>query len=377
VIRFGVIGLRRGQSFVRVCRVVGGATVTALYDVDAARVAQVAMELDAQPFTDLTAFLASDIDAVVIASPVPFHTEQAVAALAAGKHVLSEVTACQTIDEARALVEAARTSSALYMMAENYRYLDEVELLKRLHDAGRFGDLYYGAGEYLHDCRDLWYDEEGGLTWRGRGLLGVYCTHSLGPLLYVTGDRVASVTALAVPGGKFDPQVMHPTMHLMQMVTTSGVTLRVRVDHVSPRPHQMAYYALQGTAGAAESWRGGGDASKAWFADEHEPSTVSGGAEWHPLAEQEPRYLADRQAAPAEARAGGHGTSEYWLLRDFLAAIRGEAAVPIDAYLALDYTLPGILAVTSADDAGAPQTVPDPRAFGAAPASVATNDLTA
>jgi predicted dehydrogenase len=363
VIRFGVIGLRRGRSFIRVCQAVGGATVTALYDVDAARVAQAAEEVGARPFTDLAAFLNGDVDAVVIASPVPFHADQAVAALGAGKHVLSEVTACQTLEEAEALVRAARSSDAVYMMAENYRYLDEIELLYRLHAAGRFGELYYGAGEYLHDCRDLWYDEDGGLTWRGKGLLGVYCTHSLGPLLYITDDRVATVSALAVPGGKFDPRVPYPTMYLMQMVTTRGVTLRVRVDHTSPRPHQMAYYALQGTTGAAESWRGGGDQSKVWFADEHEQSTVSGGAEWHPLAEQASRYTPDRLDAPPEAKLGGHGTSEYWLLQEFLAAVRGERESPIDVYRALDYTLPGVLAVASAAANGAPQTVPDSRAF--------------
>jgi hypothetical protein len=125
----------------------------------------------------------------------------------------------------------------------------------------------------------------------------------------------------------------------------------------------MAYYALQGTTGAAESWRGGGDQSKVWFADEHEPSTVSGGAEWHPLAEQAPRYVPDRLAAPPEARLGGHGTSEYWLLREFLGAVRGEREMPIDVERALDYTLPGVLAVASAAAGGAPQIVPDPRAF--------------
>jgi predicted dehydrogenase len=365
VIRFGVIGLRRGRSFIRVCRAVGGATVKALHDVDAARVERAAGEIGARPFTELTPFLEADIDAVVVASPVPFHAAQAIAALAAGKHVLSEVTACQSLAEADALVRTARASEAVYMLAENYRYLDEVELLQRLHANGRFGQLYYGEGEYLHDCRDLWYDADGGLTWRGRGLLGVYCTHSLGPLLYVTGDRVDTVSALAVPGGMFDPRVTHPTMHLMQMVTTRGLTLRIRVDHVSPRPHQMAYYALQGTSGAAESWRGGGDRSKALFADEHEPSTVSGGAEWHPLADQAARYLPDRLAAPPEATVGGHGTSEYWLLREFLAAVRGERESPIDVHRALDYTLPGVLAAASAAAGGAPQRVPDPRTLGA------------
>jgi predicted dehydrogenase len=363
-VRFGVIGLRRGQSFVRICQAAQGAEVTALFDIDEEKVTAAAAGIGARPFVTLEDFLNSDIDAVVVASPLPYHAQQAIAALEAGKHVLSEVTACHTLDDARALAAAARASDAIYMMAENYRYLDEVELLKRIHDAGRFGDVYFGEGEYLHDCKDLWYSESGELTWRGKGWLGVYCTHSLGPLLYITGDRVTSVSALAVPGGKFDPAVDNPTMHLLQMVTERGITLRVRVDHVSPRPHQMAWYALQGTKGSFESWRGHGDTSKIWLEDAHEPSLVSGsGAQWHALADFGDEYIPERLAAPQEASVGGHGTSEYWLLKEFLAAIRGERASPIDADRALDYTLPGILAIESAQSGGTPIAVPDPRAF--------------
>ena len=363
-VRFGVIGLRRGQSFVRVCQAAQGAEVTALYDIDATKVAGAAAEIGATPFTDYEAFLNSDIDAVVVASPLPFHAAQAVAALKAGKHVLSEVTACLTMDDARALVAAQRDSSAIYMMAENYRYMDEVELLKRLNDDGRFGESYYLEGEYLHDCKDLWFDSEGNLTWRGKGGLGVYCTHSLGPLLYITGERVVSVSALAVPGGKFNPVNQSPTMHTMQMVTDKGTVMKVRVDWVSPRPHQMAYYAVQGTRGSFESWRGNGDTSKIWLEDEHEASRVSGdGAAWHPVSDLAPKYIPERLDVPAEARLGGHGTSEYWLLKDFLQAVRGEIAPPIDVYRALDYTMPGILAVESAATLGTPLAVPDPRDF--------------
>ncbi|MDQ3855455.1 MAG: Gfo/Idh/MocA family oxidoreductase [Chloroflexota bacterium] len=362
-VRFGVIGLNRGLSFLRVCQAVGGATVTALYDVDVERARQLAEGPGAQVFDSLEAFLSAEIDAVVVASPVPFHAGQAAAALRAGKHVLSEVTAAVTLDEARELVEAQRAGNAVYMLAENYQYLDEVELLKRMVDAGRFGGVYYGEGEYLHDCRELWYDEAGRLTWRGRGGLGVYCTHSLGPLLYITRERVESVSALAVPGGKYDPAVTVPTMHLMQMVTDRGTVLRVRVDHVSPRPHQMAYYALQGTAGSYEAWRGFGDRSKVWLADEHGPSLFESPAQWHPLDAQSPRYIPDRLAAPPEARSGGHGTSEYWLIRDFLSAVRGEAHVAIDLHRGLDYTLPGICALESAARGGAPVAVPDTRAW--------------
>lgn len=361
-VRFGVIGLRRGASFVRVCRAAQGATVTALFDIDAGAVGSAAAEIDAQPFSDYEAFLNADIDAVVVASPLPFHAAQAAQALRAGKHVLSEVTACLDLEQAGELVTAARESSAIYMMAENYRYLDEIELLKRLADDKRFGEIYYLEGEYLHDCKDLWFDQDGNLTWRGKGQLGVYCTHSLGPLLYINGERVETVSCVAVPGGKFRPDNLNPTMHLMQMVTDQGTVLRVRVDHVSPRPHQMAYYGVQGIAGSFESWRGNGDRSKLWLEDEHEPSRVSGeGAQWHDTEVFANRYIPERVAAPREASFGGHGTSEYWMLRDFLATVRGEMPSPIDIDRAMDYTLPGIVALESAQTNGTPLPVPNTR----------------
>ncbi|HTE21321.1 MAG TPA: Gfo/Idh/MocA family oxidoreductase [Armatimonadota bacterium] len=360
-IKFGVIGCRRGRSFMRVCAAVGGATVAAIYDVDRERADAAATEVGARAYGELDAFLESGIEAVVVASPLPYHAGQAVAALERGVHVLSEVTACHTVEDAAALVGAARRSSAVYMLAENYRYLDEVELVRRMADDGRFGEIYFGEGEYLHDCKDLWRNPDGSLTWRGTGGLGVYCTHSLGPLLYIFRDRVSHVSAMANEGITFDPDISGPVQYVMQMRTARGRVLRVRVDHTSPRPHQMAYYLVQGSSGAYEAWRGHGDRSKVWLADEHEPSRCAGGTEWHDLAGYREQYIPDRLAVGEEARTGGHGTSEYWLLRDFLAAVRGEAPSPIDVHAALDYTMPGILAVESHRRGGAVMEVPDSR----------------
>ncbi len=235
-------------------------------------------------------------------------------------------------------------------------------MIKRLVDAGRFGEVYYGEGDYVHDCRELFYTADGSLTWRGRGELSVYITHGLGPLLYILGDRVTQVSAVAVPGGKFDPRIAFPTMHLLHMTTAAGRTLRARVDYVSPRPHaSTTFFALQGTRGSYESVRGFGDQAKIWLEDEHGPSGFNPPAQWHSLEEQSARYLGDRRAVEVPKVTGGHGMTEYWMLRDFLAAVRGERTSPIDLYTALDYTLPGIYAIESAHRQGAPVTVDDPR----------------
>ena len=137
--------------------------------------------------------------------------------------------------------------------------------------------------------------------------------------------------------------------------------LPIRVDHVSPRPGRHVFYAIQGTHGCYESHHGFGDASKVWLDDEHKPSLYSAPAQWHPLSEQAPQYVPERLVAPPEARSGGHGTSEYWMLKDFIAAVHGEMPAPIDVYRALDYTLPGICAAKSAAWGGSPVMVSDPR----------------
>src|SRR5688572_21143876 len=100
MIRFGVVGCRRGRALARTCAAVGGASVAAVYDVDRPQAEAVAAEIGAAVFHDLGPFLDSALDAVAVASPIPFHAAQVIAALERGLHVLSEVTACRTLDEA-------------------------------------------------------------------------------------------------------------------------------------------------------------------------------------------------------------------------------------------------------------------------------------
>jgi predicted dehydrogenase len=370
------VGSSRGNSYAHLCRAAEGAMVVAVFDVVREHAERACAEIGraegappVRPFDRLEPFLEAGLDAVVVASPLMFHAEQSIAALERGIHVLSEVTAAHSLEAARALAEAARRSTAHYMLAENYRYLDEVEHVKRMVADGRFGRVYFGEGEYVHDCKGLWRNADGSLTWRAafRESMGIYCTHSLGPLLYVFDDRPVRVTCMTPGDQGFDPGVKAAAGHVMLVQTARGHLLKVRVDHVSPRPHTAAYYAVQGTAGCYEGARGLGDAAKIWLEDEHGPSFQPGhagpSAPWHPLAAYREQYLPDRLHPPEGAARGGHGTSEYWMLRDFLAAIREDRPPPIDVYTALDYTVPGILGAESARRGGEPMVVPDFRAL--------------
>ena len=65
-----------------------------------------------------------------------------------------------------------------------------------------------------------------------------------------------------------------------------------------------------------------------------------------------------RWLSEAALRAG-HGGGDFFIVRDFIAAIRAGAAPPIDVYRALDYTVPGLVSEQSIARGGVPLPVPD------------------
>ena len=62
--------------------------------------------------------------------------------------------------------------------------------------------------------------------------------------------------------------------------------------------------------------------------------------------------------APEEAMLGGHGTSEYYLVRDFLSSIMNDTKPPIDIVRALDMSVPGLIAHECAKEGGVWKDIP-------------------
>ena len=109
LIRVGVIGVGNiGTAHAEnLARSVAGSTVTAVYDFDRARAAEVAADLGAVAVDSAEALIAHpQVDAVVIASPDGLHAEQALACLAAGKPVLCEKPLAPELDHARRVLDA-------------------------------------------------------------------------------------------------------------------------------------------------------------------------------------------------------------------------------------------------------------------------------
>ncbi|WP_051705150.1 MULTISPECIES: Gfo/Idh/MocA family protein [unclassified Streptomyces] len=143
-----------------------------------------------------------DIDLVDICTPGDTHAEIALAALAAGKHVLCEKPLANTVEEATSMARAAEEARArgqVAMVGFNYRRVPATAQARRMVAEGRLGRLRHVRVTYLQD----WLiDPEFPLTWRlrkdqaGSGSLGDLGAHIIDLAQYLTGERLAGVSAL-------------------------------------------------------------------------------------------------------------------------------------------------------------------------------------
>lgn len=83
----------------------------------------------------------SDVDAVYISSPHPWHAEHSIAALRAGKHVLCEKPLAMNRAEVEAMVAEARSNSRFLMEAFMYRCHPRTRRIADLIRSGRIGSV--------------------------------------------------------------------------------------------------------------------------------------------------------------------------------------------------------------------------------------------
>ncbi|MFG1898283.1 Gfo/Idh/MocA family protein [Micromonospora zamorensis] len=143
-----------------------------------------------------------DIDVIDVCTPGDSHAEIALAALAAGKHVLCEKPLANTVAEARAMTaaaELARASGVRSMCGFNYRRVPAVTMMRQLVADGRLGVIRHVRATYLQD----WIvDPQFPLVWRlqkdraGSGALGDIGAHIIDLTQFVTGQRISGVSAV-------------------------------------------------------------------------------------------------------------------------------------------------------------------------------------
>ena len=353
-IRLGIVGVRRGSNYAQLGPKVGMELV-ALCDTWEERLRQVGDELGVATYTRFEDMLEHDLDAVMLANYFHQHAPLAIQALQAGKHVLSECAAAKTLGEAVALARAWEQSGCVYMFAENYPFSAYNQEMRRLYQGGEIGEVRFCEGEYIHPGPSDWSNSlsPGMNHWRNWLPSTYYCTHGLGPLMYVTDTMPVSVSAQSIPYPKdFRRQRMTTRRQDMAAVivcrmdngalaTVNGIGLQGEGN----------WYRFHGTHGLMENCREYGRHGCVRVV--HERWDMEEGQVHEKI--YEPEFPLARELA-AQA---GHGGGDFFIAHFFAEAIRTRQQPWMNVYRGLAMSMVGPQAWRSALDNGASYPIPD------------------
>lgn len=359
-IRVGVLGAHRGRTMIGYCRQAENAEVVAVCDKAPYELERVRRESEGLPITcydNFEDFIKHDMDAVVLANYANEHAPFAVRSMQEGKHVFSEVLPVQTMKEAVELVEAVERTGKIYAYGENYCYMAAPREMRRLYREGRIGEFEYGEGEYVHNCESIWpeiaYGEKD--HWRNNMFSTFYCTHSLGPIIHITGLRPVCVTGFesTLNDRRFRTGSRCAAFGMEIVTLENGGIVKSIHGNLYKNNNSYVVYGDQGRMESAreDAQNGGHDRiyvnADAFPGDYDTPARVE-------------TYLpAERET---QSRGFGHGGSDFWSMYYFIERIKGDTSADIiDVYEALDMSLPGLFAYRSILAGSVPMEIPDLR----------------
>ena len=361
-LKIGVFGAYRGRTMIDVLFMHPDAELVAVCDKYVPileKVGEAAREkgLNIALYENFEDFFRHDMDAVVLANYATEHAPFAIRLLESGRHVLSEVLPCETMAQAVQLIEAVEKSGKVYAYAENYCYMAPTFEMWRRYENGDVGEVMYAEGEYVHDCSSIWpritYGERD--HWRNRMYSTFYCTHSIGPMLTITGRRPVQVVGFETNVNPRKPlgRLNGGTVAGLELITLDNGAICKSIHGELKREPSSINYEIYGTKGSMESNRFDGEAMSAYI----EGDRLCKGELTH--------YAPEKFVSPDLAKNfSGHGGSDFYATHFFIEKILGRPdglKYSIDVYQAVDMGICGILAYRSILAGNQPVAVPDLR----------------
>jgi hypothetical protein len=212
-----------------------------------------------------------DLDLVYTATPWEWHVPVLVAAMKNGKHGATEVPAALTIDDCWQMVEGAEKHGRHCIMMENCTYDRPEMMVFNMVRQGIFGDVLHGECGYLHDLREIKFENRNEGLWRRAHAMktngNLYPTHGLGPIANCMdnnrGDRFDYIVSMSGPsrGLQLWAREHFPEgaeqrretfvlgdVNVSLIKTANGRTIYLAHNTNSPRPYSRIHM-LQGTRG--------------------------------------------------------------------------------------------------------------------------------
>ncbi len=370
-VKIGVFGAQRGMTMINVLLDHPDAELVAICDkyvpaLEKARAKAEEVGANITFYEKFDDFFKHDMDAVVLANYANEHSIYAVKLLKSGRHVLSEVLPCETMAQAVELIEAVEESGKVYAYAENYCYMWHAFEMRYRYERGDIGDVMYAEGEYIHDCAGIWP----GITyaqkdhWRNCLHPNFYCTHSIGPMLTITGHRPVQVVGFVTQHNdtvKPDGLKSGQRAGIELITLDNGAICKSVHGHLKAEPGSIIY-DVYGTKGSLISSRfnpsyADKDAKREIRVYREGDQVCVGTNEYYA---PEAHYI-DNELVKKHAT---HGGGDFYPTHFFIEKILGRPdgmKYSIDVYTAVDMGICGLLAYRSVLNGNAPMKVPNLR----------------
>jgi predicted dehydrogenase len=179
-LHFGIIGWGYwGPKIARNLESLPQATVSMVADSDVHRLTALSSQSWTQITTQAEDIFRSDVDGVIIATPVRTHYHLAKEALLHSKHVLVEKPLTANVAEAEELAELAQKEQRILMVGHTFEYSPAVNELRKLVQSGDLGKIYCVEAERLNL----------GLFRNDINVIWDLAPHDISILLYVLGKK--------------------------------------------------------------------------------------------------------------------------------------------------------------------------------------------
>ncbi len=272
------------------------------------------------------------IEAVFIATDAPSHARHSILALEHGKHVACAVPAVYgSLKDAQDLYDTVKRTGLKYMMFETSMFRANHYAMRKIYEAGGFGDIVYTEGEYWHYLGGS--NRVGSYkNWRDGMPPQWYPTHSDAYYVGVTNGYFTEVSAIGI-------------VSVRDNFPKNNV-------YGNPFDTEISFYKTN-TNSIARMSRSAGTVGKGYG---HETGRIRGtkGSYYDSYEGYEKSKLPDltRPAIPTTMKGHGysfhHGGSHAYLTDEFISAILQDRKPLVDIAMSLNMTVGGIVAHQSA-----------------------------
>jgi predicted dehydrogenase len=221
-IKVGVIGCGYwGPQLIRNIHEMAGAELVGVVDTKPERLEFVRRHYpEVKLFSSHTQLLDTDVEAVVVSTPIHTHHMLAKEALSAGKHVMVEKPLAASVSESVELINIAQARNRMIMVGHTFLYNPAVQELRRLVGDGELGRIYYVDAARLNL----------GLFQRRANVIWDLAPHDISILMYVLGMTPVAVSAR---GSMCVQEDVHDVAYL-ELLFESGVSAHVHVSWLDP-----------------------------------------------------------------------------------------------------------------------------------------------